>query len=161
MTTVYEETYENKETYMELGQEQMKKWRDGLEKLGDEISKFPQEVQAAYRREIGGLRSDLEQVESAFQDMDQADSMNWESARYQWGKTAAEYWQTFLNTANRISDEHSVPLGWAQGLTDKRIYQSAGWAEGMGERPEGSEGWAEGMGRQGKGSQGWAEGYDD
>jgi hypothetical protein len=96
-------------------------------------------VQAAYKREIGALLLKLDQVETAYDEMNQSGSMQWEETRYLWGKIAAEYWQDFMAIAVKIQDEHHVPLGWVQGLTDKRMHQSAGWAEGMGERPEGSQ----------------------
>ncbi len=160
MTTITQENFKNKENYVEMARAQMEKWREGLDKLEYDIKKFPPEVQAAYRREIGFLRSKLDQVETAYDQMSEADSKHWEEARYLWGKKAAEYWQVFMASADRIQSEQDVPLGWVQGLTDKRIYQSAGWAEGMGERPQGSQGWAEGMGERPQGSQGWAEGYD-
>jgi hypothetical protein len=161
MTTIIEENFANKTTYMELARTQLEKWRSGLEKLESETKKFPAEVQAAYRREIGILNSQLDGVETAFEKMGQADSQHWDEATYNWGKTAAEFWQSFITTAGRIQNEHSVPLGWVQGLTDTRMHDSAGWAEGFGSRPEGSQGWAEGMGQRGSGSKGWAEGYED
>ena len=160
MTTSNQESYKNKEIYVKMACAQIKKWRGGLEKLEEEIKKFPSEVQAAYQREIGSLHSQLERVETTFEEMNGADSSQWDKARYQWGKSAAKYWQSFIVAAGRIQNEHSVPLGWVQGLTDTRLHESAGWAEGFGSRPEGSEGWAEGMGQQGSESQGWAEGYD-
>lgn len=160
MTTITEENFKNKEIYIELAQGQMEKWRNGLVKLEDEIKKYPSEVQAAYRREVGTLYPKWEHVQTVFGEMSEAGSEQWEEARYQWGKTAAEYWQKFMTITERIQDKYHVPLGWVQGLTDKRMHQSAGWAEGFGDRPEGSEGWAEGMGKQGSTSQGWGEGYD-
>ena len=153
-------TFDNKESYVESAQAQMEKWREGLEKLFDETKEFPSEVQAAYRKRIGDLREQLEEVESVFDEMNEADREHWDEASYHWGTAAAQYWHAFSDTTKEIEDKHSIPLGWVQGLTDKRTYESAGWAEGFGHRPEGSEGWAEGMAKQESGSRGWSEGYD-
>jgi hypothetical protein len=160
MTSYLESTFENKASYIDLAKGQMEKWRDGLDKLQEETRKFPQEVQSAYRRDLGALRNRWQDLLRLFVEMENAGGRQWENARYQWGKAAGEFWQAFAETGGRIRDDIHVPLGWLQGLTDERIYQSAGWVEGMGERSAGSEGWVEGMGEQESASQGWTEGYE-
>lgn len=160
MTTYTEDFVRNREKYSEAVQSQMKNWRDGLQRLSDEIKEYPAGVQPAYRREIGELRAKLDRVAEASVDLANATDQQWEEARQDWGKLATTFWQSFMETASHIRDANHVPLGWVQGLADKRISKSEGWAEGFAERPEGSEGWAEGMGEQGTGSAGWAEGYD-
>ena len=160
MTTITEENFKNKENYVVLAEAQMEKWRDGLAKLGSDIKKFPPELQAAYGREIDALRTKLERVETAYDEMNEADSKQWEEACYRWGKSAAEYWQVYIASANRIYNEEKVPLEWVRELADESIHQSAGWAETIGEHPQGSKGWVEGIGERPQRSRGRAEGYE-
>jgi hypothetical protein len=160
MTTITEENFKNKENYVELAEAQMEKWREGVAKLDSDIKKLPFEVQAAYGREIDALRTKFERVETAYDEMKQADSKQWQEARYRWGKSAAEYWQVFIASANRLHNEQKVPLEWVREFADESIYQSAGWAESSGEPPQGSKGWVEGIGERPRRSRGGAEGYE-
>lgn len=144
MTTITAYSFKNKEATIARSETQMDKWRSGLDRLEEEIHHYPSEVQANYRRQIGDLRVIWEQVEHSYKQMESAGEHEWEKSRTDWGKTAAVYWQSFLELANRIIDERHVPLGWVRGLTDERTQESAGWAEGYGRRPSGSEGWTEG-----------------
>ncbi|MFN2137585.1 MAG: hypothetical protein ACK2UK_16610 [Candidatus Promineifilaceae bacterium] len=161
MATVAEKNFENKADTMALATSQMGKWRAGMDRLDKELSSYPQEVQAAYRRDIGVLRNEYwEPVEAAFSSMDKAGQTAWTNAYHEWGRSAATFWQRLNALKLQIEDTHHVPLGWVEGMTDKRTYESAGWAEGMAARPAGSQGWAEGMGHQGDESTGWSEGYD-
>ena len=131
----------------------------GVAKLGSDVKKFPPEVQAAYGREIDALRTKLDRVETAYDEMNQADGKQWEETHYRWGKSAAEYWQMFIASANRIYNEQKVPLEWARELADESMYQSAGWAESIGESSQGSQGWIVGIGERPQEPRGWAEGY--
>jgi hypothetical protein len=159
MTTLTNEIAKKKKAFLQTARVQMDQWRDGLNRLDEAIEQIPPEAQASYRKNIADLRAQWQQVEEAFQRMEQAAAERWEKVQSRWQQTAANYKEAFMETANRI-DQKEVPLGWLQGFSDKRTHESAGWAEGMGHRPEGSEGWAEGLGKQESKSKGWSEGYD-
>lgn len=160
MTTKTKEIARKKESFLQTTQVQMNQWRDELDRLEEEIKQLPIDIQAEYCEQSANLRETWQQVEAKLQVLEGAASDQWEEMKSRWQHTSQEYRESFMGTANQLQNKEKVPLGWLQGFTDKRTHESAGWAEGMGKRPEGSEGWVEGMGKRPSGSKGWAEGYD-
>jgi hypothetical protein len=136
-------------------------WESGINRLEDEVRQVSQEAQKEYFDQIAVLRQHLKELRLRWQAIEEGEPQEWRESHPAFQQRLTRFRQVFMQTANKLHREERVALGWLQGFTDERTHESAGWAEGMGEHPEGSAGWAEGMGHRPEGSKGWAEGYDE
>lgn len=136
-------------------------WESGINRLADEVRQVSQEAQKEYFDQIAVLRQHLKELHLRWQAIEEGEPQEWRESHPAFQQRLTRFRQVFMQTANKLHREERVALGWLQGFTDERTHESAGWAEGMGEHPEGSAGWAEGMGHRPEGSKGWAEGYDE
>ena len=139
----------------------LSEWQAGVDRLEDEVKQIDKESQKQYADQIAVLRQHLKELRVRLQAIDEGEPREWRESRPAFHQRLIRFRQAFMQTANKLHQEDRVALGWLQGFTDERTHESAGWAEGMGEHPEGSAGWAEGMGHRPEGSKGWAEGYDE
>ena len=94
-----------------------------------------------------------EEVTQKLRELKQASGDTWEDLRLEVEKALIALEEGF----DRIKEKVGW-LGWAQGMTERREFDSEGWVEGMGHRTGHSEGWAEGLGYPSEDSTGWAEG---
>lgn len=137
------------------------RWQEGLDQLEEELKTIRVDARASYEEKIAKLRADWEQVYARVKALEEGSREEWENAKAYLNQRVTTFRQDFLKTARRLQTEEKVPLGWLQGFTDERKVESDGWAQGLGDRPQGSKGWAEGQGKQPEGSKGWAEGYKE
>lgn len=135
-------------------------WETGIDRLEEAIHHVKQEAQKEYYDQIAVLRQHLKEMRLRLRAIEEGEPKEWRESQVAFYQRLARFRQAFAHTANSLDQEDRVALGWLQGFTNERTNESAGWAEGMGEMPEGSAGWAEGMGHRPEGSKGWAEGYD-
>lgn len=155
-----EHDHENDKRMQEV-KEHLDYWQGGLQRLVKEVQYLKSETQNQYQPQIAALEAQLHNLQVRLKAMAEGEPKEWHEGRLGFAEQFARFRQAFLKTAQQINDsEEKVALGWLQGFTDKRTHESAGWAEGLAERPAGSEGWAEGLGKRPEGSKGWAEGYD-
>lgn len=139
----------------------LNQWESGVDRLEDEVRQVSQEAQKEYVDQIAVLRQHLKELRLRWQAIEEGEPQEWRESHPAFQQRLTRFRQVFMQTANKLHREERVALGWLQGFTDERTHESAGWAEGMADMPEGSAGWAEGMGHRPEGSKGWAEGYDE
>lgn len=154
MATIVERMQTTRDQYLQSARLQMEKWRADLKMLAAGAEKQSVEARAAYHEALANLLGLWRKMEAGFEDMEKAGSDTWEQTSAHWQQAADRFTSAF----NELT-RGDAPLGWVQGLSDRRIQDSEGWVEGMGERQPGSEGWAEGIGKREESSKGWAEGY--
>lgn len=142
-----------KETYQDKIETELKVWRNRIEQLKAQAITVQPEAKATYQEQYNELAARQAEVEQELQALQQASGDHWEELKSGIEKALTALEESFDQAKKKVGW-----LGWVQGMTEKRQFDSEGWAEGVGHKTGHSEGWVEGMGYQPEDSVGWAEG---
>jgi hypothetical protein len=134
----------------------LKVWSDRIEQLKAQAITAQPEAKATYQEQYNELAARQTEVVQKLQALQQASGDQWEDLRIGVEKALIALEESFDRAKEKMAQ--AGWLGWAQGMTEKRQFDSEGWAEGVGHKTGHSEGWVEGMGYQSEDSFGWAEG---
>lgn len=145
-----------KESFQDKIETALKVWRDRIEQLKAQTITAQPEAKVAYQEQYNKLATRQAEVAQKLEALQQASGDQWEDLRSGAEKALIALEESFDRVKEKVAQVGW--LGWAQGMTEKRKFDSEGWAEGMGHRVGHSEGWVEGMGYQPEDSVGWAEG---
>lgn len=145
-----------KETYQDKIETELNVWSDRIEKLKAEALTVQAEATAAHQEQFNELAMRQAEVAQKLQTLQQASGDQWEDLKSGVEKALIALEESFDQVKEKVAQVGW--LGWAQGMTEKRQFDSEGWAEGMGHKVGHSEGWVEGVGYQSEDSVGWAEG---
>lgn len=145
-----------KETYQDKIETELRVWSDRIEQLKAKVSTAQAEATATYQEQFNELATRQAEVAQKLRTLQQAGSDQWEDLRSSIEKALVALEESFDRTKEKAAQIGW--LGWAQGMTEKRQFDSEGWAEGVGHKTGHSEGWVEGTGYQSEDSVGWAEG---
>ncbi|MCK6623599.1 MAG: hypothetical protein DPW09_06105 [Anaerolineae bacterium] len=145
-----------KESFQDKIETALKVWRDRIEQLKAQTITAQPEAKVAYQEQYNKLATRQAEVAQKLEALQQASGDQWEDLRSGVEKALIALEESFDRVKEKVAQVGW--LGWAQGMTEKRKFDSEGWAEGMGHRVGHSEGWVEGMGYQPEDSVGWAEG---
>jgi hypothetical protein len=149
-TMIAKESFQDK---METG---LKIWSNRIEQLKAQAITAQTKAKAGSQEQFNELATRQSEVAQKLQVLKQASDDQWEDLRSSIEKALIALEESFDRAKEKVAQVGW--LGWAQGLTEKRQFDSEGWAEGMGHKTGHSEGWVEGMGYQSEDSLGWAEG---
>lgn len=133
-----------------------KVWSDRIEQLKAKAFTAPAEATATYQEQFNELATRQAEVAQKLRALQQAGSGQWEDLRSGIENALTALEESFDRAREKVAQIGW--LGWTQGMTEKRQFDSEGCAEGVGHKTGHSEGWTEGMGYQSKDSVGWAEG---
>lgn len=142
-----------KETYLEEVEAQLRVWGERIAQLK---TKVQAKTETAYQEQLNELAQRRAEVEQKLQVLKQASDDKWEDFKSAVDQSLTALEESFDRTKEKVAQVGW--LGWTQGMTEKRKFDSEGWVEGLGQRTGHSEGWAEGMGEQTEDSKGWVEG---
>ncbi|GIK37414.1 MAG: hypothetical protein BroJett011_12470 [Chloroflexota bacterium] len=145
-----------KESFQDKIETELKVWRDRIEQLKAQTITAQPEAKVIYQEQYNKLAARQAEVAQKLEALRQARGDQWEDLRSGVEKALIALEESFDRVKEKVAQVGW--LGWAQGMTEKRKFDSEGWAEGMGHRVGHSEGWVEGMGYQPEDSVGWAEG---
>lgn len=145
-----------KETYQDKIETELKVWSDRIEQLKAKAITVQADAAATYQEQFNALALRQAEVVQRFQTLQQASGDQWEDLTSGVEKALTALEESFDQVKEKLAQVGW--LGWAQGMTGKRQFDSEGWAEGMGHKVGHSEGWVEGVGYQSEDSVGWAEG---
>ena len=145
-----------KETYQDKIETELKVWSDRIEQLKAKAITVQTDAAATYQEQFNELALRQAEVVQKLQALQQASGDRWEDLTSGVEKTLTALEESFDQVKEKLAQVGW--LGWAQGMTEKRQFDSEGWAEGMGHKVGHSEGWVEGVGYQSEDSVGWAEG---
>lgn len=145
-----------KESFQDKIETELKVWRDRIEQLKAQTITAQPEAKVIYQEQYNKLAARQAEVAQKLEALQQASGDQWEDLRSGVEKALIALEESFDRVKEKVAQVGW--LGWAQGMTEKRKFDSEGWAEGMGHRVGHSEGWVEGMGYQPEDSVGWAEG---
>jgi hypothetical protein len=145
-----------KESFQDKIETELKVWSDRIEQLKAQAITAQPEAKATYQEQYNELAARQAVVGQKLQALQQASGDPWEDLKTGIEKALIALEESFDRAKEKVAQVGW--LGWAQGMTKKREFDSEGWAEGMGHRMGHSEGWVEGMGYQSEDSVGWAEG---
>ena len=139
----------------------LKEWQIGLEQLKAKTSQVKGEAKQEYQQQLKKLVSQQVAIQQKLEDLNQADSTNWEKIKTEINHMMRDLEQTFSQFKRIVQQQGVDVLGWAKGIAHEHKLHSIGWAEGVAkEDPIESIGWAEGMAEENPvESVGWAEGY--
>lgn len=152
----------NRQEYQKRVEIWLKEWQIGLEQLKAQTGRVSAEAKQEYQQLLQQLSSQQAAIQQRLEDLDHADSANWEKIKTDINRMMRELQQTFNQFKDFAQQYGNDVLGWAKGIAKEHQLHSIGWAEGIAkEDPLESIGWAEGVAKEDVvESVGWAEGYD-
>jgi hypothetical protein len=145
-----------KESFQNKIETELKVWSDRIEQLKAQAITVQPEAKATYQEQYNELAARQAEVVQKLQALQQASGDQWEDLTSGVEKALTALEESFDQVKEKLAQVGW--LGWVQGMTEKREFDSEGWAEGMGHKVGHSEGWVEGVGYQSEDSVGWAEG---
>ncbi len=142
-----------KESFQDKIETELKVWSDRIERLKAQTITAQPEAKVTYQEQYNKLAARQAEVAQKLQALQQASGDQWEDLKDGVEKALTALEESFDQAKKKVGW-----LGWVQGMTEKREFDSEGWVEGMGHKMGHSKGWVEGMGYQSEDSVGWAEG---
>ena len=148
------------EEYRQKVQARLSGWDEAIVHLEKEVDKTKTEDRDKYQEQVRQLRTQKRAIVDQLDAFITADAQRQQTLKPKLDATIEAFDKRLTKISADLEESGGQPLGWLEGLSDKRPDDSEGWVEGLGEDTGESEGWVEGLGKQPKNSKGWLEGYD-